>query len=76
MSVLVVGSIALDTIKTPRGKKDKLLGGSATHFSLAARILSKVRMVGVVGNDFPEKYLKYLRKRKCRIYGCSYGWKD
>ncbi len=55
-AVLVVGSIAFDTIETPSGKVDDELGGSATHFSAAARFLCPVRLVGVVGEDFPQPF--------------------
>lgn len=55
MSILVVGSVAFDTLTTPSGKREKVLGGAATHFSLAASFFTKVRVVGVVGTDFlPE----------------------
>ena len=52
MSLLVVGSVAFDAVETPFGKRDKMLGGSATHFSLAASFFTDVRVVGVVGADF------------------------
>ncbi len=64
MSILVVGSVALDTIKTPAGRKERLLGGSAVYFSLIASFFSKVNLSGVVGEDFPGKYLNILKKRK------------
>ena len=54
--VLVVGSIALDTIETPMGRRENILGGSATHFSLSARHFAPVRLVGVVGEDFPAEF--------------------
>lgn len=55
MSILVVGSVAFDTLTTPSGQREKVLGGAATHFSLAASFFTKVRVVGVVGTDFlPE----------------------
>ena len=53
-TILGVGSIALDTLETPHGNKKNLLGGSATYFSIAASILAKVKLVGIVGNDFPQ----------------------
>jgi sugar/nucleoside kinase (ribokinase family) len=63
VSILVVGSIALDTIETPHGKADNILGGSATFISACARYFVRpVRMVGVVGSDFPAAYLDYLKK--------------
>ena len=55
MSLLVVGSVAFDAIKTPYGKTDKILGGAATYFALAASFFTDVRVVGVVGDDFTEK---------------------
>ena len=54
-NITVVGSIALDTIETPKGKKVDMVGGSATYFSLAASLFSNVEVVGVVGNDFPKE---------------------
>ncbi len=59
-SVLVVGSIAFDSIETPSGKVEEELGGSATHFSCAARFFSPVRLVGVVGQDFPATFRGYF----------------
>ena len=55
MSLLVVGSVAFDAVETPFGKREKMLGGSATHFSLAASFYTDVRVVGVVGGDFGEQ---------------------
>src|SRR6185295_10690989 len=56
MSLLVVGSMAFDAVETPFGKRDKILGGSASHFSLSASYYTDVRIVAVVGNDFgPEE---------------------
>jgi sugar/nucleoside kinase (ribokinase family) len=55
LSILVVGSVAFDSLETPSGKRERVLGGSATHFSLAASFFTDVRVVGVVGDDFlPE----------------------
>ena len=53
--ILAVGSIAFDTIYTPNGNREKILGGSSTYFSIAASIYSKVSLIGVVGNDFNDK---------------------
>lgn len=58
--MLVVGSVAFDDIQTPFGKKLKVLGGAASHFSIAASELVEPKIIAVVGHDFPEKYLKYL----------------
>ncbi len=63
MSILVVGSIALDTVETPFGKVKDAVGGSAIYFSLAASYFTKVNVVGVVGSDFPESALKLLDKK-------------
>jgi sugar/nucleoside kinase (ribokinase family) len=54
MSLLVVGSVAFDAVETPFGKREKMLGGSASHFSLSASFFTDVRLVGVVGGDFTE----------------------
>ena len=51
MSILVVGSVAFDTLKTPFGVREKIMGGAATYFSLAASFFTDVRVVGVVGED-------------------------
>lgn len=63
MSILVVGSIALDTVETPYGRREDLLGGSATHFAYAASLFGPVRLVGVVGEDFPAAHLEALAER-------------
>jgi hypothetical protein len=55
MSLLVVGSVAYDTVETPFGECDKMLGGSASHFSISASFFTKVSIVGVVGGDFTEQ---------------------
>src|SRR5678815_5675644 len=54
MSVVVVGSIAFDAVQTPFGQREKMLGGSAVHFSLAASFFTDVRVVGPVGDDFGD----------------------
>jgi len=69
MSVLIVGSTALDSITTPHAKNPRLLGGSASHAAVAASFFSPVRMVGVVGDDFPRNYLKLYRKHKIDLEG-------
>ncbi|HEX8853378.1 MAG TPA: PfkB family carbohydrate kinase [Pyrinomonadaceae bacterium] len=63
MSLLVVGSVAFDAVETPFGKRERMLGGSATHFSLAASFFADVRVVGVVGGDFgPEEMAVFERQ--------------
>lgn len=73
MSVLVVGSVALDTLTTPAGKAEDTLGGSAVYFGLAAGQLDKVRIVGVVGPDFPIREKDFLRGRNIDVEGLTIG---
>src|SRR3954468_5069871 len=63
MSVLVVGSVALDSVETPFGKADDVLGGSANFFAASASHLTKVSVVGVIGSDYPVEKLDPLKKR-------------
>lgn len=63
MSVLVVGTVALDSVKTPFGSVDEALGGSATFFSVAASYFTDVAVVAVVGEDFPEEHVAMLENR-------------
>src|SRR5215218_4909790 len=63
MSLVVVGSIAFDAVKTPFGERERMLGGSAVHFSLAASFFTDVRVVGPVGDDFGEDEYAVLHKR-------------
>jgi sugar/nucleoside kinase (ribokinase family) len=63
MTVVVVGSIAFDAVKTPFGERERMLGGSAVHFALAASFFTEVRMVGPVGADFGEEEYALLRNR-------------
>jgi sugar/nucleoside kinase (ribokinase family) len=69
MPVLVVGSIAFDSVKTPFGSRQKILGGSATYFSLAASFFTEVRVVAVVGKDFSDRYFRLLRSRRIDTSG-------
>jgi len=71
MSVLVVGSVAIDTVQTPFGLAESVLGGSAVYFSLAASLFAPVRLVGVVGEDFPEDYRELLRARAIGLEGLT-----
>ncbi len=73
MSVLVVGSVALDTLTTPAGKAEDTLGGSAVYFGLAAGQLDKVRIVGVVGPDFPSREKEFLKGRNIDVEGLTIG---
>lgn len=63
MSLVVVGSIAFDAVKTPFGERERMLGGSATHFSLAASFFTDVRVVGPVGDDFGDEEYAVLHRR-------------
>jgi sugar/nucleoside kinase (ribokinase family) len=63
MSLTVVGSIAYDAVKTPFGQRERMLGGAATHFALAASFFDEVRVVGPVGDDFDEQSWQTLRTR-------------
>jgi sugar/nucleoside kinase (ribokinase family) len=63
VSLLVVGSVAYDAVETPFGKRERMLGGSATHFSLAASFFTDVRVVGVVGGDFGDEEMKVFERR-------------
>jgi sugar/nucleoside kinase (ribokinase family) len=69
MSVLIVGSTALDSIKTPSAENPRLLGGSASHAAVAASFFGPVKMVGVVGHDFPKKYVTLYRKHRIDLTG-------
>lgn len=69
MSVLVVGSIAIDTVETPFGKADQVLGGSASYFSLAASNFTDVHIVASVGRDFPDEHMATLNSRGINTKG-------
>ncbi len=69
MSVLVVGSVALDTVETPFGKVDDAIGGSATFFSAAASYFTDVNVVAVVGEDFPHDQIEFLKQRHVNFDG-------
>ncbi|HEV7528170.1 MAG TPA: PfkB family carbohydrate kinase [Solirubrobacteraceae bacterium] len=87
MSITVVGSIAYDTVKTPFGERERMLGGAAVHFALAASFFEEVRVVGPVGDDFGEAELDVMRERgvdiadvervaggKTFFWAGEYGW--
>jgi sugar/nucleoside kinase (ribokinase family) len=71
MSILVVGSVAFDSVETPFGKVAEVLGGSGTYFSTSASFFSDIRLVAVVGEDFPDQHLDFLRSRKVDLEGLS-----
>jgi len=63
VSLIVLGTIALDDIKTHQGFRKDLLGGSASHFSMSAHLFTKVHLVGIIGSDFPKRHLNFLKKK-------------
>ncbi len=69
MGIVVVGTVAFDTVETPFGKGENVLGGSATYFSTAASFFSEVSLVAVVGEDFPEEHVAFLRSREINLAG-------
>src|SRR2546426_2029855 len=69
MSVLIVGSTALDSIKTPKAENPRLLGGSASHAAVAASFFSPVKLVGVVGEDFPRRYIQLYQRHRIDLSG-------
>jgi sugar/nucleoside kinase (ribokinase family) len=81
MSITVVGSIAFDAVKTPFGERERMLGGAAVHFALAASFFAEVRVVGPVGEDFGEDELDVLRRRGVdvsdveRLPGETFFWR-
>jgi sugar/nucleoside kinase (ribokinase family) len=80
VSILVVGSVAFDAVKTPFGERDRILGGSATYFSVAASFFTEVRIVAVVGDDFGPADEAVFRERQIdtsdleRVPGNSFHW--
>lgn len=81
MALTVVGSVAFDAVTTPFGSRERMLGGSATHFSLAASFFAPVRLVGVVGDDFGDEHVEVLARRGInlddleRVPGKTFFWK-
>jgi sugar/nucleoside kinase (ribokinase family) len=67
--LVVVGSVALDSVETPFGRVNDVLGGSATYFSYAASFFTQVRLVGVVGEDFPDAHVRLLRDKGVDVAG-------
>ena len=72
MAILVVGSVAFDAIETPSGRRERCLGGAATHFSLAASYFTDVRVIGVVGEDFGPGEERVFARRKIDIRGIEH----
>ena len=81
MSILVVGSVAFDSVETPFGRVDNVLGGSATYFSTSASFFTDVSLVAVVGEDFPQEHVDFLKSRNidlgglARNRGKTFHWK-
>lgn len=73
MSIVVVGTVAIDTIETPFGRAEDVLGGSASYFSLAARNFTDVRVVSAVGEDFPSEHMELLGERDVDTEGIVVG---
>ena len=69
MSILVVGSVALDTVETPFARAEETLGGAASYFATAASLYSQVNLVAVVGSDFPREHLEFWRRRPVNLAG-------
>src|SRR5664280_2967870 len=69
MGVLIVGSTALDSIKTPKAENPRLLGGSASHAAVAESFFGPVKLVGVVGDDFPRRYVALYRRHGIDLEG-------
>ncbi len=71
MPLLVVGSVALDSVETPFGHRQEVLGGSATYFSVCASFFGPVRLVAVVGEDFPDEHVRFLASRGVDLAGLA-----
>ena len=69
MSLVVVGSLAFDTIETPKERRERIVGGSSTYFSLAASFFTKPKIVGVVGSDFPQEVIDLFQERDIDLQG-------
>ncbi len=69
MALLVVGSVALDSLETPFGRREDVLGGSASYFSICASFFGPTRMVAVVGDDFPEEHVRFFAARGIDLAG-------
>lgn len=80
MSIIVLGTVALDTVKTPFGKRKHMLGGSAVHFAMSARLFTNVNLVAIVGKDFPNKHIEFLRDKGMNLTslikenGATFKW--
>ena len=82
MSLLVIGTVAFDSVKTPFGEADNVLGGSATYFAVSASYFTSVRLRAIVGDDFPDEHMKVFEKHKINTDGLekipgkkTFSWK-
>lgn len=81
IDILVVGSVAFDSVETPFGKAEEVLGGSAIYFSISASFFARVGIVAVVGDDFPSLYIEFLKERNIdvrglkKVKGETFRWK-
>ncbi|MBI3602366.1 MAG: bifunctional hydroxymethylpyrimidine kinase/phosphomethylpyrimidine kinase [Candidatus Omnitrophica bacterium] len=73
MSLIVLGTVALDHVKTPSGTKKDMLGGSAAHFAMSARLFTQVHLVAVVGRDFPSRHLDFLNRQGIDLTSLKVG---
>ncbi len=80
MSIIVLGTVALDTVKTAFGMRRQMLGGSAVHFSMSCRLFTKVHLVAIVGKDFPQRHIRFLEQKSLdltsliRTEGKTFQW--
>ena len=80
MSLMVLGTVALDNVKTPHGERRNMLGGSAAHFSMSACLFTQVHLVAVIGKDFPKEHVSLLRKKGVNLSslkeadGATFRW--
>lgn len=80
MSIIVLGTVALDSVKTPSGERTRMLGGSAVHFSMSCRLFTEVHLVAVVGRDFPSRHVDFLKRKGIvldsliRSEGATFHW--
>lgn len=80
MDLIALGTVALDNVKTASGARRDLLGGSAAHFAMGARLFAKVHLVGIIGHDFPDAHVRFLKKKGVDLtsvvthHGKSFRW--
>src|SRR3989338_7914051 len=80
MELIELGTIALDNVKTASGARRNMLGGSAAHFAMGARLFTKVHLVGIIGHDFPDAHIRFLKRKGVDLtsvvthHGKSFRW--